>query len=87
MLGAAITALTAQGIGVLLERGNCPLAPLQQRFGDPTPLFELVVPARAAKAAFPVLLIGTLTGIIALVARPPAQRRSRVKGTLLYGQS
>jgi hypothetical protein len=71
MLGAALVALSVQGIAVVVGRGNCPLGPLQERLGDPTPLFELVLPPRAAKAAFPVLLAVTLGGVIALVARPP----------------
>jgi hypothetical protein len=55
-----------QGIGVLVGRGNCPLGPIQRRLGDPIPFFELVLPPRAAKAAFPVLLAVTLGGIVAL---------------------
>ena len=66
VLGAALAALTVQGIGVLVGRGNCPLGPLQRRLGDPVPFFELVLPPRAAKAAFPVLLAVTLGGIVAL---------------------
>jgi hypothetical protein len=55
-----------QGIGVLVGRGNCPLGPIQGRLGDPIPFFELVLPPRAAKAAFPVLAALTLGGIVAL---------------------
>ena len=66
VLGAALAALTVQGIGVLVGRGNCPLGPIQGRLGDPIPFFELVLPPRAAKAAFPVLLAVTLGGIVAL---------------------
>ena len=66
VLGAALAALTLQGIGVLVGRGNCPLGPFQRRLGDPVPFFELVLPPRAAKAAFPVLLAVTLGGIVAL---------------------
>lgn len=71
MLGAALVALGVQGIAIVVGRGNCPLGPLQEDLGDPTPLFELVFPPRVAKAAFPVLLAMTLGGVIALVARPP----------------
>jgi hypothetical protein len=66
LLGAALAALILQGIGVLVGRGNCPLGPFQRRLGDPVPFFELVLPPRAAKAAFPVLLAVTLGGIVAL---------------------
>jgi hypothetical protein len=71
MLGAAVIALTVQGVGVVVGGGNCPLGPLQRRLGDPVPLFELVLPPRAAKAAFPILAAMTVGGLIALLARPP----------------
>lgn len=70
-LGAACVVLAAQGVGVLIGQGDCPLAPLQRRLGDPTPCFELVLPPRVAKAAFPLLLAVTLGGFVALLVRPP----------------
>jgi hypothetical protein len=70
-LGVAIFALTMQGFGVVLGRGNCPLGPLQRGLGDPVPLFELVLPPRAARVAIPALAALTLVGVIALLARPP----------------
>ena len=77
-LVAACAALSAQGIAILIGGGNCPLAPLQQRLGDPTPCFELVLPPRAAKAAFPVLLSAGLGGVILVALRNRARWSSLV---------
>lgn len=63
------TALSLQGVAILLGRGNCPMGPIQERLGDPTPCFELVLPKRAAKAAIPVLVTLTLAGIAAIATR------------------
>lgn len=52
---AALAALTLEGLLVLLSGGNCPLGPLFRRLGDEKPLFELLLPPRAAKLAVPVL--------------------------------
>jgi len=67
----ALGLLSAQGVGLLIGRGNCPLGPLQQRLGDPVPLFELVLPSRAAKAAVPALFAVTMAGVLALALRRP----------------
>jgi hypothetical protein len=64
-------ALLVEGVALVVGRGNCPLGPLQRRLGDPTPLFELVLPSRAAKAAVPVLAGASLLGLM-LAWRPPA---------------
>ena len=69
LLAASCIALSVQGVAILIGCGNCPLGPLQQRLGDPDPLFELVLPPRAAKAAFRVLLPVALSGIILLALR------------------
>jgi hypothetical protein len=68
-LAAACTALSVQGIAVVIGGGNCPLGPLQRRLGDPTPCFELVLPQRVAKAALPVLLSLGLGGVILVALR------------------
>jgi hypothetical protein len=68
-LALAIGWLGVQGIAVLIGRGNCPLGPLQRRLGDPTPFFELVLPPRAAKAAFPVLFVLVAGGLGVLAWR------------------
>ena len=64
----AIVALAGEGLLVVANRGDCPLGGLQERLGDPIPLFERVAAPRAAKLAVPVL--GAIAGAgIALVAR------------------
>jgi hypothetical protein len=72
MLGAALVALSVQGIAIAIGRGNCPLGPLQEQLGDPAPIFELVLPPRGAKATFPVLLAATVVGVAVLAVRRPA---------------
>jgi hypothetical protein len=62
--------LLAQGAALAVGRGNCPLGPFQRRLGDPVPMFELVLPPRAAKAAIPILLVVAATGIVAVLLRP-----------------
>jgi hypothetical protein len=49
--------------------GTCPIGPIQQRLGDPTPCFELVLPPRATKAAFLVLPPVALGGVILVALR------------------
>jgi hypothetical protein len=70
-LVVALALLSAQGVGLVIGRGNCPLGPLQRRLGDPVPLFELVLPPRAAKAAVPALVAVTMAGVLALALRRP----------------
>lgn len=76
LLHAAMTVLVLEGVGLVIGRGDCPLGPLQGRVGDPVPLFELVLPPRAAKAAVPVLAGVAIAGM-ALVAARPAVRPTR----------
>jgi hypothetical protein len=71
LLGAAFAVLAVQGAGMVVGRGNCPLGPLQRQLGDSSTLFELILPPRAARAAFPVLLTVALGGVLALALRPP----------------
>jgi hypothetical protein len=67
LVRVAIASLVGEGVVVALNQGDCPLGPLQDRIGDPVPLFELVLSPRAAKRAIPVL--GSLAaGGVALVA-------------------
>ena len=69
-LRIAVAALAGEGALVLANRGDCPLGGLQDRLGDPIPLFELVLSPRAAKLAVPVL--GAIAGAgIVLVIREP----------------
>lgn len=62
-----------QGGGLVIGRGDCPLGPFQRTLGDPVPLFELVLPRRAAKAAVPVLAMVTIAGLILVALRPPVR--------------
>ena len=72
MLRASVVALLVEGAALIVGRGNCPLGPIQRRLGDPVPLFELVLPRRAAKAAVPLLAAISLVGIAVAAARPPS---------------
>jgi hypothetical protein len=73
LLGAAVGFLGVEGAALIVGRGNCPLGPFQKRLGDPMPLFELVLPPRAAKAAIPILAAVTVAGFGALLILPPAE--------------
>jgi hypothetical protein len=68
-LRRAIVALAGEGAVVALNHGDCPLGPLGDRIGDQVPLFELVLPPRAARLAVPVLGGVTAAGVGLLAAR------------------
>jgi hypothetical protein len=68
---AAIVLLVAEGAALIVGRGNCPVGPVQERWGDPVPFFELLLPPRAAKAAIPVLATVSVAAILAVVIRRP----------------
>jgi len=68
---ASMALLAAEGVALVIGRGDCPFGPFQARLGDPVPMFELVLPPRAAKAAIPVLTAVSLAGIAAAFLRPP----------------
>lgn len=70
---ASVALLSAEGVALVIGRGDCPFGPFQARLGDPVPMFELVLPPRAAKAAIPLLTFVSLAGIAALALRPPAR--------------
>jgi hypothetical protein len=70
LLRFAVAALVAEGVVVAANGGDCPLGPLQDRMGDPVPLFELVLPPRAARLAVPALGAVTAAGIAQLARRP-----------------
>ena len=65
-------ALTCEGVAVSANGGDCPLGGLQERVGDPVPLFELVLSPRAAKRAVPALGAFAGAGIALLALHPPA---------------
>ena len=70
-LAAFVAVLCGEGLALVMGRGNCPFGPFQRSLGDPVPMFELVLPPKAAKAAIPVLTVVTLAGFAALLLRPP----------------
>jgi hypothetical protein len=55
LLRIAAASLIGEGVLIAANRGDCPRGPLQERLGDPVPLFELVLSPRAAKRAVPTL--------------------------------
>jgi hypothetical protein len=71
VLAASVAFLAIEGVALVIGRGNCPFGPFQRRLGDPVPMFELVLPPRAAKAAIPGLVVVTLAGFAALLIRRP----------------
>lgn len=77
LLRIAVAAVLVEGAALVIGRGNCPLGPLQRRLGDPIPLFELVLPSRAAKAAVPTLAALSLIGIALVAALPPSKSVER----------
>ncbi len=77
---ASMALLSAEGVALVIGRGDCPFGPLQTRLGDPQPMFEWVLPPRAAKAAIPVLTLIALAAFAAVLARPPRSCLSHGRG-------
>ena len=75
-LWVSMAFLLVQGAALVVGRGNCPFGPVQRQLGDPVPMFELVLPARAAKAAIPFLFAVAVAGMVAVVVRPPSRPSS-----------
>ena len=69
LLRFSVAALVAEGVVVAANGGDCPLGGLQDRMGDPVPLFELVLPPRGARLAVPALGAVTAAGIVELARR------------------
>ena len=76
-LPGSIGFLTAEGGALVVGRGNCPFGAFQRQLGDPVPLFELVLPPRAAKAAIPVLAVLSVAGIAAIAVQEVLRYGSR----------
>lgn len=74
-LRVAVAALVAEGAFVAANHGDCPLGPLQDRLGDPTPLFELALSPTAARRAVPALGLITAAGLTLLLRRGPVTGR------------
>ena len=70
-LRLAVSALVTEGALVAANHGDCPLGPLQERHGDPVPLFELVLSPTAARRAVPALGLVTVVGLMLLARRSP----------------
>jgi hypothetical protein len=66
-----VVALLAEGAFVTANHGDCPLGPLQQRLGDPVPLFELALSPDAARRAVPTLGLIAAGGLLLLARRDP----------------
>ena len=75
LLRIAVATLIGEGVLVAANRGDCPMGGLQERLGDPVPLFELVLSPRAAKRAVPTLGAITAAGLVLLVVRGPRDAR------------
>ena len=75
LLRMAAASLIGEGVLVAANHGDCPLGGLQERLGDPVPLFELVLSARAAKRAVPTLGAITAAGLVLLAVRGPRDVR------------
>jgi hypothetical protein len=75
LLRMAAASLIGEGVLVAANHGDCPLGGLQERLGDPVPLFELVLSARAAKQAVPTLGAITAAGLVLLAVRGPREAR------------
>lgn len=71
---ASVALLAVEGGALVVGRGNCPVGPTQEAWGDPVPFFELLLPPRAAKVAIPVLFVIATAAIVGLVARGPGLR-------------
>ncbi len=67
--GLSIGWLALEGGALVLGHGDCPMGPTQARLGDPVPLFELVLPPAAARAAIPTLAILAVVGVAAALVR------------------
>ena len=72
-LAGSIAVLLFEAVALVIGRGNCPFGPAQARLGDPVPLFQLVLPPRAAKAAIPVLAVVSVAALLATALRGPAR--------------
>ena len=73
LLRVAVMALAVEGVLVAVNRGDCPLGGVQERLGDPVPLFELLLSPRAAKRAVPVLGAVAAAGVALLAGRSHAR--------------
>ncbi len=73
-LRVAVVALLTEGALVSANRGDCPLGGMQERLGDPVPLFNLVLSPNAARRAVPGLGAVTAAGMLLLWYRTLSRR-------------
>jgi len=85
LLRPAVGFLLVEGAGLAVGRGNCPAARFQVRWGDPVPLFELVLSPTAAKLAVPMLALVSMGGLVALAARPARATSPRLTAEAATG--
>ena len=67
----SVLALVTEGAFVTANHGDCPLGPMQERLGDPVPLFELALSPAAARRAVPALGLIATAGILLLARKAP----------------
>lgn len=75
---AAASLLSTEGVALVVGRGNCPFGTFQTSLGDPVPMFEWFLPARAAKAAVPLLSIAAIAGLAWVAMRPPGSAKEQL---------
>jgi hypothetical protein len=75
-LQIAVAALLGEGVLVIVNRGDCPLGGMQERMGDPVPLFELILSPTNARRAVPVLGGIASAGVLLLHMRSRPSSRT-----------
>ena len=79
LLRVAVSGLIGEGALVMANGGDCPLGGFQERVGDPTPLFELLLSPTAARRAVPFLGAVAGVGIALLGIRRGGRDRSQAR--------
>ncbi len=63
----AVVALVLEGILLLINSGDCPLAPLHRRYGDQKGFFDLFLPPKILPYVIPFFVITTVIGLLLLL--------------------
>lgn len=63
----AVGFILFEGLIIRLNKGNCPLGVIHQKYGDDKTFFEVILPKPIAKQAVPFLFIITFIGFLLLV--------------------
>ncbi len=70
LLYVSLFSILIEGVLVfILNKGHCPLAPIQRKLNDPVPFFNLFLPDYLAKKAIPFFSLVAFLGISLLVVR------------------